>query len=482
LGFTQVFDYVAGKVDWLAYGLPREGTRASSPAIGELVRRDVPVCHPDDRLAEVVPRVQAVGWDHCVVVNREGVVLGLLRGDALHAAPETRVALAMESGPTTIRPHRILGDIRAYMRQHGAERVVVTTPAGQLIGMVERQDIERHLALAMQPPSGKSRLPHGAPRVDIGYKLSCEEHSPSALVDYARQAEEAGFTFAMLSDHYHPWIAQQGQSPFMWSVLGGIAQATTQLHLGTGVTCPLIRMHPGIIAQAAATTAALLPGRFVLGLGTGESLNEHIFGDSWPPAATRRAMLEEAVAVIRLLWQGGLQSHHGQYYTVENAQLYTLPEQLPPILIAASGTRLAHLAGRLGDGLITVGVHAKLVDRFIAAGGAEKPRYTELNVCWAPEEAEARSLAHAQWPIAGLQGALLTDLRLPSYFTQAASTITEEAIAQAVICGPDPMRYIAAILRAVEAGYTHVWLHQIGPDQAGFFEFYACDILPKLRV
>jgi CBS domain-containing protein len=152
LGFTQVFDYVAGKVDWLAYGLPREGTRASSPAIGELVRRDVPVCHPDDRLAEVVPRVQAVGWDHCVVVNREGVVLGLLRGDALHAAPETRVALAMESGPTTIRPHRILGDIRAYMRQHGAERVVVTTPAGQLIGMVERQDIERHLALAMQPP------------------------------------------------------------------------------------------------------------------------------------------------------------------------------------------------------------------------------------------------------------------------------------------------------------------------------------------
>jgi coenzyme F420-dependent glucose-6-phosphate dehydrogenase len=180
--------------------------------------------------------------------------------------------------------------------------------------------------------------------------------------------------------------------------------------------------------------------------------------------------------------QGGLQSHHGQYYTVENAQLYTLPEQLPPILIAASGTRLAHLAGRLGDGLITVGVHAKLVDRFIAAGGAEKPRYTELNVCWAPEEAEARSLAHAQWPIAGLQGALLTDLRLPSYFTQAASTITEEAIAQAVICGPDPMRYIAAILRAVEAGYTHVWLHQIGPDQAGFFEFYACDILPKLRV
>jgi coenzyme F420-dependent glucose-6-phosphate dehydrogenase len=143
---------------------------------------------------------------------------------------------------------------------------------------------------------------------------------------------------------------------------------------------------------------------------------------------------------------------------------------------------LAHLAGRLGDDLVTVGSHAKLVDRFIAAGGAAKPRYTELNVCWTPEEVEARRLAHAQWPIAGLQGALLTDLRLPSHFAQAASNVTEEDMAQGVICGPDPARYIAAILQAVEAGYTHVWLHQIGPDQAGFFEFYACDILPKLRV
>ena len=219
----------------------------------------------------------------------------------------------------------------------------------------------------------------------------------------------------------------------------------------------------------------------MLGVGTGENLNEHIFGDYWPPGATRRAMLEEAVALIRRLWQGGLRSHHGQYYTVENAQLYTLPELLPPVLIAASGTRSAHMAGRLGDGLITVGVHAKLVDRFIAAGGAGKPRYTELSVCWAPEEAEARRLAHARWPIAGMQGALLSDLRLPSHFAQAAGTITEEEIAQAVICGPDPTPHIAAITQAAEAGYTHVWVHQIGPDQADFFKFYAREVLPKLH-
>jgi coenzyme F420-dependent glucose-6-phosphate dehydrogenase len=481
LGFTQVFDYVGGKMDWLAYGLPREGKRTSSPYVGELVRRDVPVCHPDDRIGAIVPRVRAAGWDQCVVVNSAGVVLGLLRGEALHSAPETPVELAMQSGPTTIRPNRALADIREYMRQRGAEHVLVTTPAGQLLGMVERQAVERRLALAVPSSPGRSHPAHATSRVAIGYKLSCEEHSPGALVHYARQAEDAGFTFAMLSDHYHPWIAQQGQSPFVWSVIGSIAHATERLQVGTGVTCPLMRLHPAIVAQAAATTAALLPGRFVLGLGTGESLNEHIFGDTWPPAATRRAMLEEAVAIIRRLWHGGLQSHQGQYYTVENAQLYTLPEQLPPILIAASGPRSAHLAGRIGDGLITVGVHAKLVDRFTAAGGAGKPRYTELNVCWAPEEAAARRLAHARWPIAGLSGALLSDLRLPSHFTQAASTVTEEDVARAVVCGPDPARHIAAIVQAVEIGYTHVWVHQIGPDQAGFCEFYACDVLPKLR-
>jgi G6PDH family F420-dependent oxidoreductase len=417
-----------------------------------------------------------------MVVNGDGIVLGLLHGAAWHADPEAAAELAMAAGPPTVRANRALRDIREYMRQHGAESVVVTTPEGRLVGVVERGDVERRLAPPAQVYAGRYQPQYGLPMVAIGYKLSCEEHGPSDLVSYARQAEEAGFTFAMLSDHYHPWIAEQGQSPFVWSVIGGIARATERLQIGTGVTCPLIRMHPAIIAQAAATAAAMLPGRFLLGVGTGESLNEHILGDYWPPAATRRAMLEEAVAVLRLLWQGGMRSHQGPYYTVENAQLYTLPEQPPAVLVAASGVHSARLAGRVGDGLITVGVDAKLVDRFTAAGGMGKPRYTELNVCWAAEEAEARRLARARWPIAGLPGgALLSDLRLPAHFAQAAKAVTEDDVAQAVVCGPDPARHIAAITQAAELGYTHVWVHQIGPDQAGFFQFYAQEVLPKFR-
>jgi G6PDH family F420-dependent oxidoreductase len=416
-----------------------------------------------------------------VVVNSEGIVLGVLQGEALYSAPEATVEWAMAAGPTTIRPDRSLGDIREHMRLHGVESVVVTTPEGRLMGIVERADIERHLFPPMQPQAGRSHARSGSRMPEIGYKLSCEEHCPNDLVRYAKQAEDTGFTFAMISDHYHPWIGEQGQSPFVWSVIGGIAQVTERLQIGTGVTCPLLRLHPAIIAQAAATAAAMLPERFLLGVGTGESLNEHIGGTYWPPTATRRAMLAEAIGVLRLLWQGGLRSHQGQYYTVENAQLYTLPEQLPPLLIAASGTRSARMAGQLGDGLITVGANANLVDHFVAAGGAGKPCYMELSVCWASEEAEARRLAHARWPIAALKGALLSDLRLPAHFAQAAATVTEEDVAQAVVCGPDPARYIDAIRRAAKVGYTHVWIHQIGPDQAGFFDFYAKEICPKLR-
>lgn len=317
--------------------------------------------------------------------------------------------------------------------------------------------------------------------IEIGYKLSSEEHRPNDLVRYARHAEDAGFTFAAISDHYHPWIDRQGQSPFVWGVIGGIAQATTRLRLGTGVTCPTIRLHPAIIAQAAATAAAMMPGRFWFGVGTGESLNEHILGDYWPPADTRREMLAEALAVIRLLWRGGLRGHCGQYYTVENARIYTLPDEPPPIFVAAGGPRSAELAGRVGDGLITVGAEAKLVETFTAAGGAGKPCHTEISVCWAADEAKARRIAHEVWPIAGLKNALLSDLRLPSYFAQAATLVTEEDIAAAIICGPDPGRHIAAITRAADAGYSHVWIHQVGPDQEGFFQFYQREVLPQFR-
>src|SRR5687768_14742168 len=188
--------------------------------------------------------------------------------------------------------------------------------------------------------------------VQIGYAISSEEHLPNDIVRHARLAEEAGFPYALISDHYHPWVDAQGHSPFVWSVIGGIATATEHLRLGTGVTCPTIRIHPAVIAQAAATSAAMMDGRFFLGVGTGEALNEHITGERWPETEVRQEMLVEAVEIIRLLWQGGNQSHHGTYYSVENARLYTLPKAEIPIVVAASGPESAELAGRIGDGLV----------------------------------------------------------------------------------------------------------------------------------
>jgi G6PDH family F420-dependent oxidoreductase len=318
-------------------------------------------------------------------------------------------------------------------------------------------------------------------RYAIGYKLCSEEHGAADLVRFARRAEEVGFDFAMISDHYHPWTDAEGQSPFVWTVLGAIAQATRHLRVGTGVTCPTIRIHPAILAQAAATTAALMPGRFLFGVGAGENLNEHILGHRWPPPEIRREMLEEAVGVIRLLWQGGTRSHRGRYYTVENARIYTLPETPPPILVAASGPRAGELAGRIGDGLVGTGPEAEVLEAFERGGGGGKPRFGELAVCWAPDERQAIRTARERWPIAGLHGPLTSELPLPDHFEQAARMVREEDIAEAVVCGPDAERHVASIRKYAEGGYDHVWVHQIGPDQEGFFRFYEREVLPALR-
>jgi len=316
---------------------------------------------------------------------------------------------------------------------------------------------------------------------EIGYAFSSEEHSPRDLVRWARQAEDAGFTFALISDHYHPWVDRQGHSPFVWSVLGGIAQATERLRIGTGVTCPTVRIHPAIIAQAAATVAAMMPGRFFLGVGTGENLNEHILGDRWPEFAVRAEMLEEAVQVIRLLWQGGSQSHHGTYYTVENARLYTLPEELPEIMVAAAGPKAADLAGRIGDGLISTAPDKEVRQTFEKAGGKGKPRYGQLTVCWARDEAAARKTALEIWPNGGLSGELSQELPTPAHFEQATKLVTEEVIAESVVCGSDAKRHIAKIQEFVDAGFDHVYIHQVGPDQQGFLDFYQREILPRFR-
>ena len=314
---------------------------------------------------------------------------------------------------------------------------------------------------------------------EIGYQLSSEEHGPCDLVRYARRAEEAGFTHALISDHFHPWVDRQGQSPFVWAVIGGIAGATERLGLGTAVTCPTVRIHPAIIAHAAATAAAMMPGRFFLGLGTGENLNEHITGSRWPSGGVRLEMLDEAIDVIRLLWQGGYQSHHGRHYTVEAARLYTLPEELPPIVVAAAKPRAAELAGRKADGFITTSPDTDLLDRFAKGGGEGKPRYGGMEVCWAPSEEEGRRIAHEWWPNSGIKGDISWELPLPAHFEQAAQLVTEEDVAESVVCGPDPDAHCAKIDEYIEAGFSHVYVHQIGPDQDGFFAFYEREILPR---
>jgi G6PDH family F420-dependent oxidoreductase len=315
----------------------------------------------------------------------------------------------------------------------------------------------------------------------IGYAMSSEEHKPNDLVRHARRAEEVGFGFALISDHFHPWVDSQGHSPFVWSVLGGIAQATERLRVGTGVTCPTIRIHPAIIAQAAATVATMMPGRFFLGVGTGENLNEHVLGDRWPAHDERLAMLEEAIAVMRLLWQGGSQTYRGEFYAVENARLYTLPDEPIPVMVAASGPKAAEVAGEQGDGLINTSPAREIVKAFDGAGGKGKPHYGQLTVCWARDEAAARRTALKIWPNAGLPGELSQELPTPAHFEQAAKLVTEEALAEQVVCGPDSKRHIEQIRKFLDAGYEHVYVHQVGPDQDGFFNFYAEQVLPKLR-
>lgn len=314
----------------------------------------------------------------------------------------------------------------------------------------------------------------------LGYALSCEEHAPGDLIRYAARAERSGFAYAFISDHFHPWIDRQGHSAFVWSVIGGIAHATERLRLGTGVTCPTVRTHPAIVAHAAATCAAMMPGRFMLGVGTGEYLNEHVLGDRWPSAAVRREMLEEAVAVIRELWTGALVEHHGRNYTVENARIYTLPEETPPILVAAAGPEAAELAGRIGDGLVTVGPQRGVVEGFRAAGGEGKPCYGQVHVCFGEDEAEARRTAHEWWPNAALPGELSQVLPQPAHFEQAAQNVGEDDVAEIIPCGPDPDRHLEAIERLADAGYDHVYVHQVGPDQEGFFRFYEREVLPRL--
>lgn len=315
---------------------------------------------------------------------------------------------------------------------------------------------------------------------EFGYFLSCEEFTPAQLLDQARRAAEAGFTRLAISDHFHPWNDAQGNSPFVWSVIGALSQ-TVDLPVTTLVTCPTVRLHPVVTAQAAATSGVLLDGRFALGVGTGEALNEHVHGDRWPSFAERADMLEEAVGVMRALFTGRQVSHRGRHYTVDNARLYTVPADPPPVLVSGFGPNAAELAGRIGDGFVTMTPDRPLVEKFRAAGGAGKPVVGGVKVCWGDDRDKAVDLVHRLWPTELLPGELAQLLPTPAHFEQASELVTPEMIGDAVTCGDDVEQHVGTVRAYVDAGFDEVYVGQIGSDNEAFFERYGREVLPALR-
>ncbi|GHE91571.1 LLM class F420-dependent oxidoreductase [Streptomyces longispororuber] len=315
---------------------------------------------------------------------------------------------------------------------------------------------------------------------EYGYFLATEEFGPADLLDQARMAEQAGFDALWISDHYHPWNRAQGQSPFVWSVLGALAEAVS-LPLETAVTCPTVRTHPAVVAQAAATTAVMAGGRFRLGVGTGEALNEHILGGPWPPAHVRLAMLEEAVQVLRALFTGEEVNHAGAHYTVENARLYTVPDEPVPIDVSGFGPKATALAARVGDGYITMSPDETLVTKYRKGGGGAKPVSGGLKVAYGPDRDRAARQARKLWASELLPGEMAQILPTPSHFEQASPLVTDEMAADTFPCGDDPHAHVAALRAFPEAGFDRVYVGQIGPDQRGFFDFYRTKVLPRLR-
>jgi len=316
--------------------------------------------------------------------------------------------------------------------------------------------------------------------MEIGIAISAEEQAPADLVRTAKSAEEAGLGFGLISDHIHPWIDAQGHSGFVWSVLGAIAQETESFRIGTGVTCPTMRIHPAIVAHAAATVACLMPGRFFLGVGTGENLNEHVLGAKWPAPDERLEMLEEAVEVIRLLWQGGYQTHRGKHYTVENLRIFDLPDEPIEIAVAAMQPQAAQLAGRIGDALINVAPKDEIVEKFDESGGEGKPKYGQMTVCYAKSKDEAKKIAFENWPNALVEGSASQELPLPKDFEQLVEEREADELDGTIPLGPDADEYIEEIRKYEDAGYTHLCIHQIGSDQEAFLAFAQNELLAKV--
>jgi G6PDH family F420-dependent oxidoreductase len=300
------------------------------------------------------------------------------------------------------------------------------------------------------------------------------------MVDIARLAEDAGFDFISVSDHYHPWVSAQGHSPFLWSVLGAISATTTDIEVGVGVTCPIMRIHPAILAQAVATTDLLLEGRLVWGVGTGEALNEHILGDRWPPHPIRAEMLEEAVALIRRLWAEESVTHYGPNYIVEDARILDKPTGgTVPIIVSAFGEGAAELAAEIGDGLWVTGAASDQIETYRQAGG-DGPVYSQITLCWGQDRKKAIETAHELWAFSSLPGQLGQDLSTILHFEQAVQSIDPEDVAKDTPCGPDPQPVIEAARAALDAGVDNLYFHQIGSDQEGFVDVWTAEIQPAL--
>ena len=313
----------------------------------------------------------------------------------------------------------------------------------------------------------------------FGYFLSAEEYTPTELVEQAVLAERAGFEALWISDHFHPWNDAQGEASFVWGVIGAIAQATS-LPITTAVTCPTVRIHPAIIAQAAATSALLTGGRFNLGVGTGENLSEHILGDRWPPVDTRLEMLEEAIEVMRALWTGEQVTHRGRHYTVENARLYSLPEQPVPVYVSAFGPKAMSLAARVGDGYCGTTPDADLLQQYREQGG-RGPTQGGLKMCWGPDEQKCVETVHRLWGPNSVPGELSQELPMPAHFEQAGQLVTEEMVAAKFSCGPDLDKHVSSFRDYVDAGYDEIYVSQIGGAGQDYFRWGEQELLPALR-
>jgi G6PDH family F420-dependent oxidoreductase len=316
--------------------------------------------------------------------------------------------------------------------------------------------------------------------VKFGYKLMTEEHGPTALVENARRAEAAGFDFVSISDHFHPWLEAQGHSPFAWSVLGAIAHTTSKIGITTGLTCPIIRYHPAIIAQAAATIAVMSDNRFTLAIGGGERLNEHVAGARWPSVPERHAMLSEAIDIFRALWAGGVHTRKGAHFVIDHAQLYDLPDRPIPVVLGASGPASAALAAQKADGVMTTEPKPELVRDFRSRGDGERPCYSEIALAYADSEQAGLALAHERFRFAALGWAVMSELPSVRGFEAASQFVKPADLASQIPAGPDVERHLAAIRKYVDAGYDHVVLIGIGPDQEKFIDFFEHKLRPRL--